>query len=307
MRLSVVIPTHDPRVDHLGETLEGLRRQALPTSEWELVLVDNGSEPAVASWVDLSWHASAAVVAEPELGLTRARLAGLRRASGDLIVLVDDDNVLAHDYLEQASRIALDYRFLGTWGGSIVPRFERPDLQPPKSLFPLLTLREASGDLWSNDPDHHASTPWGAGLCLRREVATEFVRFLAANPRGFDLDLQGKSLLYGGDTEIAYTGCRIGLGKGVFSALKVEHLIPATRCTREHLTRVADGRGYSEVLHHVVRSGTLPVERRSLGGWLRLQRAIRMGGDLERAVARARFEGRRRALAELGALGNRPS
>lgn len=72
------------------------------------------------------------------------------------------------------------------------------------------------------------------------------------------MDLQGRTMLYGGDTDIAYTGCRMGFGKGVFSRLHLTHLIPAARCTSSHLCRVARGKGYSEVLHGYVISGVVP-------------------------------------------------
>ncbi len=300
VRLSVVVPTHNPREDYLRAVLDGLRNQSLSQSDWELLVVDNGSEPAVAPRIDLSWHRNAGVAREDALGLTRARLAGFRRTLGGLIVLVDDDNVLARDYLEEALRIAEAFPQLGTWGGSVVPRFERPDLAPPLSLYPLLTLRAVTADLWSNDADHHASTPWGAGLCIRREVFEQYARKLEGRTLGLELDLQGEQLVYGGDTDIAYTGCAMGLGKGVFKALQVEHLIPGARCDEDHLYRVAEGRGYSEVLHHLVRTGRLPEVDRSLAGWLRVQRGARAGTAVEQHAARARLAGRKRALRELG-------
>jgi hypothetical protein len=298
--LTVIVPAHNPRQDHIQAALAGLQRQSLDRSTWALILVDNRSEPRLEGRLDLRWHPAAAVVREEQLGLTRARVAGFRRAESKVCVLVDDDNILAHDYLEQALRIAEDYPILGTWGGSVVPQFERPDLAPPQSLFPLLTLRVTRTDLWSNDAEHHGSTPWGAGLCVRREVAIQHMRELEERAPGLELDLHGERLLYGGDTDIAYTGCGMGLGKGVFKALEVEHLIPAARCSAEYLCRVAEGRGYSEVLHHLARTGKLPAVDRSFSAWLRAQRAVRVGARLERRVSRARLAGRARALRELG-------
>ncbi|MEO8276038.1 MAG: glycosyltransferase [Thermoanaerobaculia bacterium] len=298
---TVVLPAFNPRRDYLQAALEALRCQSLDTALWEIVLVDNRSAPPIAGSVDLSWHPSAQVVREERLGLTRARLAGFQCARGALIVLVDDDNILRPDYLMEALEISRRYPLLGSWGGRISPRFERPEMAPPPGLSPLLSLREVNEDCWSNDPDHHASTPWGAGLCVRRAVADQYSRDLEARKLGIELDLQGERLVYGGDTDIAYIGCGMGHGKGVFKALQVEHLIPPERCQPEYLCRVAEGRGYSEVLHELVRSGSFPVEDRSLASWLRLQRAARTGTALERRVTRARLDGRRRAFRELGA------
>lgn len=306
LELSVVLPAHDPRLDVLARVLEGLRRQTLHPGRWELLVVDNRSTPPLAPALDLAWHPAARVLREETLGLTPARCTGFRAAAGEFIVLVDDDNVLAPDYLETALQIAGECPRLGAWGGSVSPRFERPDHAPPLSLYPLLTLRVVDRDLWSNDPDHHASTPWGAGLCVRRHVAAAYVRRLEEDERGLALDLKGRELVYGGDTEIAYTACDMGLEKGIFGALRLEHLIPASRCSPEYLERVSEGRGYTEVLHQYLRTGELPVEDLGLVARLRRFRAQRVGGPLERRITKARFAGRRRALEELSRRGGAP-
>ena len=41
--ISVVIPTHNPRMDYLRRVLEALRGQTLPREQWEIIVVDNGS------------------------------------------------------------------------------------------------------------------------------------------------------------------------------------------------------------------------------------------------------------------------
>jgi Glycosyl transferase family 2 len=301
--LSVIVPAHDPRIDYLGSALGALRAQTLATSRWELLMVDNKSEPALQGRLDLGWHPNARIVREESLGLTRARLAGFEAMQGELAVLVDDDNVLAPDYLEQVLGIAGGSTFLGVWGGVIEPRFEAPELAPPQSLFALLTLRTAAMDLWSNDIGHHASTPWGAGLCVRHTIALQYAHELRTNPHRQALDLQGNRLLYGGDTDIAYTACRMGLGKGVFTRLKLEHLIPASRCTAEYLCRVAEGRGYSEVLHELALNGRLPAASSSFGAWLRRQYRLLRLNSLERAAMGAHERGRRLALRELAHAG----
>lgn len=297
--LSVILPAHNPRADYLECTLAALRAQSHPATRWELLVVDNKSDPALAGRVDLSWHANARIIREEALGLTRARLAGFAAMQSSLAVLVDDDNVLAPDFLEHALRISVDLPFLGAWGGVIEPRFEAPDQAPPRSLYPLLTLRTAAADTWSNDTDHHASTPWGAGLCVRHEVALRYTEELAVNPNRQALDLHGKRLLYGGDTDIAYTACRMGMGKGVLTALKLEHLIPAARCTTEYLCRVAEGRGYSEVLHEIALTGHVPTVPTSISATVkRLYRQARLD-PIERKVAQAHEHGRRCALLDL--------
>jgi glycosyltransferase involved in cell wall biosynthesis len=301
LELSVIVPTHNPRMDYLQSTLDALRAQTLPASRWELLVVDNRSEPSLADRLDLGWHPYAAVVREEQLGLTRARVAGFGRAHGQLVVLVDDDNVLTADYLEQTLKIAAEYLWLGTWGGGITPRYEDPGLAITESLHPLLTLRTVSGNIWSNDINHHSSTPWGAGLCIRRTVAEQYAKEISEAPKRVNLDLQGQSLLYGGDTDITFTGCRMGLGKGVFPRLQLEHLIPKHRCAPEYLCRVAEGRGYSAVLHHLLLHGQLPPPPRPWNpvAWARLLYGRAKLSAVEYQVEVAHERGYRRAFAEL--------
>src|SRR5271170_3727335 len=102
MECSVIICTHNPRQDYLRLTLEGLEKQTLPKERWELLLIDNASkEPLAGKW-DLSWHPNARHIREEELGLTPARLRGIKESKGGLLVFVDDDNVLEVNYLETA-------------------------------------------------------------------------------------------------------------------------------------------------------------------------------------------------------------
>ena len=103
--LSVIICTHNPRCDYLRRCIEALREQRLPYNQWELVVVDNRSDAPLADRLDLSWHPDFHNVREETLGLTAARLRGIRETTGDLLVFVDDDNVLDVDFLEIALRI----------------------------------------------------------------------------------------------------------------------------------------------------------------------------------------------------------
>lgn len=303
VELTVVLPAYRPTPEELSATLAALRAQTVPADRWELVLIDNRSEPPVDPTV-ISWHPHARCLREEKAGLVHARAAGFRAAQGAMIVVVDQDNVLAADYLAHALRIAAEYPHVGTWGaGKILPRYERPELAPPASLASLLTLRQADVDSVSTEIDHHDSTPWGAGLCVRREVAQAYLAALEANPLKGELDLRGDLRLSGGDTDIAYTGCRLGLGKGVFARLRLDHLIPAQRCTAGFLRRTAEGRGYSEILHHLVLRGRLPPAETGLRWMLRRWRRRRGMSPLEREVDRARHAGRRRAFRELAQRG----
>jgi hypothetical protein len=130
-------------------------------------------------------------------------------------------------------------------------------------------------------------------------VADSYRRLSERDPSLLRLDLSGSQLIYGGDTDIAYHGNVLGLGKGVFPELKILHLIPASRCERNYLLRVIEGRAYSEWLHHWVLYKKVPTEDSTLGQRLkRLVRLVLADADTRSAEC-ARARGRQRAVSEL--------
>ncbi|MBV8809769.1 MAG: glycosyltransferase family 2 protein [Acidobacteriaceae bacterium] len=235
--ISLIICSHNPRPDHLGRVLEGLRKQSLHMDQWELIIVDNASRESLASTWDLSWHPSGRHLFEGELGLSAARRRGMLEANADILLFVDDDNVLAPNYLLEGLKIARDWPQLGTWGSAIiVPEFE---IQPAERLTPLLHLlaiREVETARWTNFVQWEAC-PWGAGIFLRRSVADAYRKM--SDSEGLQIsDRQGTSLMSGGDAELSYVACSMGLGIGIFPELKVTHLIPKERVTGEYLLRL---------------------------------------------------------------------
>ncbi len=146
----------------------------------------------------------------------------------------------------------------------------------------------------------------GGGLCIRRVVFEAYMARVRDDLRLTRLDLQGKNLVYGGDTDIAFTGCAMGLGKGVFPSLHMTHLIPPQRCEIANLLRSAEGQAYSQVLHGYLKTGILSKPRSDLLG--RLGGTIRylMAGRDDRLLISARKRGEARALREFSRSDQRP-
>jgi glycosyltransferase involved in cell wall biosynthesis len=229
IEISVIICTHNPRKDYLSKVLDGLRVQSLPKNQWELIVVDNASDIAVSQIHDLGWHPNSKVIVESKPGLTTARLRGGSESEGKLLLFVDDDNILAKDYLEVALEIGFNMPNLGTWGGISRGIYE----SPPPSWFAKhegwIGVRHFEKSLWSNDPMHGTSTPIGAGMVVRRTVFKNYQSCLEIDNLRKSLDRCGSNLMSGGDIDIVFTGCTQGLGKGVFTQLSLDHLIPNGR------------------------------------------------------------------------------
>jgi glycosyltransferase involved in cell wall biosynthesis len=146
--ISVVIPTHQPRRDRLQRVIAALDKQSLPAEKWELIVVDNLSDPPVRN-EDLSGISGTDVrlVNEERLGLTPARIRGIREARGEIIVFVDDDNVLERDYLFVVAKRFTENPKLGACGGKALPEFETPPLEGTKEFWSMLALRDLGSHL----------------------------------------------------------------------------------------------------------------------------------------------------------------
>ena len=255
--VSVLIPSHNPNPDYLGMVIESLKNQTLPRTEWELLLIDNGSDRPLSATVDLQWHPNARHVREDELGVMVARRRGIRESTGGLLVNVDDDNLLAPDYLETALAISAEHRKLGVWGGRIDPRFETEPAEWTRPWWNILAIRQIERDTWSNLYYQDLTTPPGAGMCIRRVVAEAYEQNTEKDPRRLKLCRRGKGVISAGDCDLAYTACDIGLGTGLFTALRLTHLIGRHRLTEEYLIRLVEGINYSTVMLRALR-GQVP-------------------------------------------------
>jgi glycosyltransferase involved in cell wall biosynthesis len=305
--ISVVLPTHNPHPERLRRTLAGLQAQTLPASEWEFVLVDNASAPSLAT-TDLAWHAGAKIVFEPKLGLTAARLRGIRESRGALIVFVDDDNVLEAHFLENVAKRFANHSRVGVGGGPVMPEFEAPPPAWLREFWGLLALHEhgpndliAMGSPDAPWPDH---APVGAGLCVRRAALDSYLRALDASGARRGLDRTGASLASGGDSDLVFSVLHAGYDLGYFPELKLVHLIPATRLQPEYLARLNRGimRTWVRVLSLHGHCPWRPIARWTVG--LRYARAVWRHRNDSRPAREIRLAGRLgqfEGLADIGA------
>jgi glycosyltransferase involved in cell wall biosynthesis len=267
---------------------------------WELIIIDNASDSDKAPQPDLSWHPCARVVKEDTLGLTPARLRAISEAKEELLVFVDDDNVLDEDFLENAILVAREKPFLGSWSGQCRPSFEVPPPSWTRRYWGNLVIREFDEDVWSNLPRLSASMPCGAGLCVRRPVAQHYLELHRSGMRAIQLDRTGKSLMSGGDNDLAACACDIGLGVGLFSALKLTHLIPRERLTADYLTRLTEGIYFSAVILAYLRSSSAELSTYEIR-WHEKLRAFLARGS-HRRIQMAQLNGRRRGLDLIASL-----
>ena len=298
--LSVIMCTHNPKLPLLERAVAAVRGQAYPLSSFEFLIIDNCSEnPVPGSFA--SWQPKGRVLCEQKLGLTHARLRGIRESVGELIVFIDDDNILDPDYLNVAAEIAVTHRQIGAFGASMKAEFEVP---PPISILPYieyLACSELARDCWSSF-DSKWATPSGGGLCVRRPVAERYVQTIAEDPLRKALGRSGKRLSSGEDHDLALTATDMNFGVGRFSRLRLTHVIPRERLTEEYIIRLYAGIGQCTKVLEAVR----PHFRRPPGKrWvesLRFLWHLIQGPQFERRLILARRRAEREAVRTLASL-----
>jgi glycosyltransferase involved in cell wall biosynthesis len=241
--ISVILPSFNPNISRLNQTLLGLQRQTLPLKHWELIIVDNNSSPKIE--VDLSWHINHHIIIAGKAGLTHARLKGFHQAQGNIIIMVDDDNILSPQYLQSTSLIFKNHPQLGAAGGKSIGKF---DITPPdwlKNFHNNLALRDL-GELvilksWENE--YPAVAPIGAGMAIRKQSLQSYLEKTMED--NTITDRIGNSLTSGGDNEIVLEILKSGWQVGYFPQLVLRHIIPRERMSVKYLARLVNNTNQS--------------------------------------------------------------
>ncbi len=246
MKASVVIPTLN-RADTLDLCLRALCGQTLEKSDFEVIVVDNGStdhtEAVVRAYEGLL---SIGYLSAPEPGLHVGRHAGIKAARSEILMFVDDDIQADASWIE-AVVAAFRAPDVGLVGGNNHPNFEIP---PPPWLvrwweqpvykgraLGYLSILDFGSGTFDIDPRY----VWGCNFSIRRGVLLD--------SGGFHPDAVPKNhLRYRGDGEthvsnvIRHTGQR-----AVFdSRASVRHFVPKERMTRSYFEHRAYMQGISD-------------------------------------------------------------
>lgn len=107
MRFSVVIPTYN-RARILEKTLNSIELQIFPKSEFEVVVVDDGSTDVTKSIVEnfqKTGKVNTKYFFQKNQGAGAARNLGIENAAGEIILFAGDDMIFDERLLEQHDRV----------------------------------------------------------------------------------------------------------------------------------------------------------------------------------------------------------
>jgi len=257
--LTVIVCTHNPQRAILKSVIESLITQSLNVELWDLIIVDNLSEPKVSTWLDLTWHPRSKIIVEEKLGLSYARLRGVKEAATSLIVFVDDDNILSKDYLKEAHEFSSNNPRVGCFGGKSIPQFETT---PPDWFFKtsidlgcqdfgdkvyISNFKEQDFKVTSYPP----FAPIGTGMVILKEAFLKYVHEAKLDMKRLALGRKGKALTSGEDNDIILTIVKHRYEIAYVPLLQITHLIPARRYSEEYLSQIAyeSNRSWVKVLN----------------------------------------------------------
>ncbi len=104
---SVIVPTFN-RCRMLQRTLNALLEQTLPPDSYEIIVVDDGSSddsPIMVKRMALSTNRLLYIRHSVNQGRVIARNDGIRAARGQIVILLDDDNVPSPDFVQAHLRL----------------------------------------------------------------------------------------------------------------------------------------------------------------------------------------------------------
>jgi glucosyl-dolichyl phosphate glucuronosyltransferase len=232
---SIVVATRD-RQRLLARTLQALTALRWPHDRLEIIIVDNGSVDGTQAVVKRAAGRTGAppvqycCVERP--GKSYAVNEGLRRSSGDLIALTDDDAQPEPGWLESLAS-AFDDTGADFVAGRMRPVWE---IVPPRWISPAVHGAIAISDNGDRrvaivHGGNEGIVPIGANMAIRRQV------FEKLGGLRVDLGKLEGSLRTGEDHELFLRMLQAGCRGTYEPTAVVHHWVPATRLTRHYFRR----------------------------------------------------------------------
>jgi GT2 family glycosyltransferase/SAM-dependent methyltransferase len=193
LRVSVIVCTRG-RPEELGCCLRSLLEMS--ASAEEIVVVDNSSSGEALAVV----HEMPGItyVSEPRPGLSRARNAGLRVATGDIIAFTDDDTTVHRDWVRRLREGFIDPNVMSVTGLVLPARLDTPSqvtFEKAMGGFGQGYQRIVYNTEFMRRTKNRGTPVWrvgaGANMAIRREafqIVGEFDERLGAGAAGCSED-----------------------------------------------------------------------------------------------------------------------
>jgi glucosyl-dolichyl phosphate glucuronosyltransferase len=240
LRASVIVCTFN-RCDLLEGCLASLVAQNLSPSEYEVVVVDNGSTDKTHGVVE-RWMNRAENIrfeSEPATGLSRARNAGIRRAKGEVVAFLDDDAVATERWLGALLGAYSRWPGIGAVMGPV--RLAWPG-ERPSWLSPAMERWFSGLDL-GREPRllKDGEAPFGTNMSIRRDALN------VAGGFAVELGRKGTRLISNEERELFSRLRHSGFAVAYEPGAAVWHRVMKDRLSTRWLIRRGYAQGRSDV------------------------------------------------------------
>lgn len=239
-KLSIVICTYNREL-YIAESILAAINQTTSQEEYQVIVVNNNSKDRTNEICRRLLNEDGLqfdYFIETNQGNSYARNRGIKEATGNIIVFVDDDAIMESDYVTNLLAFYQKHPNVDAAGGRIYPRYEE---KKADWLSPVLMPLIAALDM-GNKPKafRWGKFPIGANMSFRKQVF-EKIGVFNVNLGRIGMNLQG------GDEKDVFARMRVdNLSIWYCPDAIVHHVIPATRLEDSYIKRMGIGVGESE-------------------------------------------------------------
>lgn len=233
--ISVIVTTYN-RSFYLAKCLESLAKQTAPSSEYEVIIVDNNctdnTKELVQNFIAEHPGLNFKYILETKQGLTNARNRGIDESKGTIVAFVDDDAMAHPKYCSSLMDGEQKYSEYHAFGGKIHPVF--PDGKEPAWLSTYVWGIVAKVDLGDKIIAFNKKFPAGCNMAFRKDKLVEIGLFNTdVNFRSDDRDIFNR--LRAAGYKVLY-----------IPEMEVDHNIPDERASINGIRRIAILSGIGE-------------------------------------------------------------
>ncbi len=241
-RISIIVATYN-RAHQLLETLESLIRQDLPAEEWECVVVDNNSQDdtqkCLTEFTEKHSEFNICIVREERQGLSFARNRGIEKSRGEIIAIIDDDELVNEHFARGYLELFDKYQIAVAAGGRVVPRYPsgRPSWLSHFTEVPIANPTDW-GDSIRKFPK--GKIPAGGNMSFRREILLKY--------GGFETSLGrvGEKLTGGEESDLFERLANDGVEFWYTPDSIIYHIIATEKLNADYFKRLAYNTGISQ-------------------------------------------------------------
>ena len=241
--VSFIICTYN-RDAYIEKALRCVASQKTEATRFELIVIDNKSTDSTASicsrlqaeFTNINFH----YFLEENQGLSHARNRGIKEAKGEILVYLDDDAFIEDNYCENLITFYNDHPEISSTGGKTIPQFENGKPIWMSSFLLRLVAAVDMGD--ESIPFPKKFYPIGANMAMRKKLVDQVGLF------DTNLGRKGKNLQGGEEKDFFNRIKDIGFTPWYLPSTVANHVIPASRMTKDFIRKQAHGIGYSELL-----------------------------------------------------------